>query len=197
MDFTWLVSTLESWGLWGIFFMYAAEAMALPWPIEVPLWLSGAMLHAGVTGYWQVVLATWSGTSAGNLLAFLIARLGGRPLLITLSRRLHLQGQVNRMQGWIERYGIGAVVVTRWINWGFGISLWLAGFSRIPPGRAVAAMILNNALWACMWVLLGRELVGVLRHVGLPDWLVLVPGAVLLVVWVTWQILHRYRVEEG
>lgn len=179
---------LASWGLWGIGVMYGLEAMAFPWPIEVPLWLSGRMLEEGTAGYWELVLVTWLGTSLGNALAFALARLGGRPLVESLSRRLRLQDQAARVEGWIDRYGIGAVVITRWVNWGFGLSLWLAGFSRLSPGRALGAMLLNNALWACAWVELGRRLIAALSLAGLPSWLVLLPGVIFLLAWGAWRL---------
>jgi membrane-associated protein len=177
-----MTALLSHWGVWGIGIMYLLEGLAVPWPIEIPLWISGRMLVEGSAGYWQLVWFTWLGTSVGNLVAFTIARRGGRPLLLFLSSRLHMDDEVQRLQGWIDRYGLMAVVFTRWINWGFGLTLWLTGFSRLPPGRTLGLMVLNNALWACAFVALGRILVGALHLAGLPGWLVLVPGVIILMV---------------
>ena len=193
-----MTDVISGWGLWGIAAMYALEALGVPWPIEIPLWLSGQILQQGANGYWQLVLVTWLGTSSGNLLAFTLARLGGRRLLATMSDRLHIQDQVNRAQSRIDRYGIGAVVVTRWINWGFALSLWLVGFSKIPPGRTIAVILINNALWASAWVELGQRVAGVLNLAGLPSWLMLVPGGIFLVSWGVWLLWRKHTAQlEG
>lgn len=176
--------------------MYVLEGMAAPLPIEIPLWLSGHLLNQGVAGYWDLVLATWGGTTLGNVLAFTIGRMGGRPLLLFLSSRLRMEEQVQRFQGWIERYGLGTVLVTRWINWGFGLSLWMVGFSEMPAGRSLAVMTMNNLLWSCAWVALGRVVVRALYHVGLPGWFMLVPGTIMLVGLGVWRLYQRRRVNQ-
>ncbi|MGE5675907.1 MAG: DedA family protein [Mycobacterium leprae] len=188
---------LSHLGHWGLAAMYGMEAIGLPLPIEIPLWLSGQWIHTGTAIYWEMVFFTWLGSSAGNLTAFLIARLGGRPLLEALAHRLRMQAQVQRMQGWIDRYGLWAVVFCRWINWGYALSLWLTGFARLPASQTLSVVLLNTAIWSMAWVALGRTLVGALHIAGLPGWFMLVPGAVMLVIMSLWRLWPKKRMTEG
>lgn len=190
-----MIATFSRWGLLGIAMMYALEAI-VPIPIEIPFWLSGQMLQQGAPRYWQLVLVTWLGTSVGNVLAFAVARMGGRPLLMKLMDWLHIQDEVSRLQRWIDRYGLGVVAMTRWINWGFGLSVWLTGFSRIPSWQALIVMLINNAFWSVAWVGLARIIVGALYLASLPNWLVLVPGVVLLTMWGMLRMWRNQRTSK-
>lgn len=177
--------------------MYLLEGMAVPWPIEIPLWLCGHLLHRGVVTYWHAVLFTWAATSLGNLIAFVVARQGGRPLLQWVAQRFGMQAEVQRAEGWMTRYGLGTIIFTRWINWCFGLSLWLVGFSDISPARALLTMLINNALWAVAWVALGLGLARGLSHVGLPGWFILIPGGVILVGLGAWRLIRKLRPQEA
>jgi membrane protein DedA with SNARE-associated domain len=187
---------MAHWGIWGICLMYVLEGMAAPWPIEVPLWLTGDMLHHGQAGYWELVFVTWLGASLGNLIAFVVARLGGRSLLIALTNRFHLQKQVDRVQGWVRRFGLATVVFTRWTNWGFGLALWLMGFSDVSPYVVIPTMLINTAIWACAWVAFANLVVGGLVRAGLPGWFTLVPGAAVLAVMGIWQLVRRMFAQK-
>ena len=188
---------MAHWGVWGIILMYTMEGMAIPWPIEIPLWLSGDMLHHGQASYWGLVLATWFGSSLGNVIAFLLARWTGRPLLLSIASRFHMLARVEKGQEWVDRFGLGAVIFTRWINWGFGLALWLTGFSELTPRQVLPAMLINTAIWSCAWVALGKVVIRGLDHVGLPGWYMLIPGAVMLVSMGSWQLWRKYRAVEG
>jgi membrane-associated protein len=191
-----MISSIASWGLFGIALVYALEALGVPVPIEVPLWISGQMIKEGQSSYWQLVMVTWAGTVLGNLLAFSLARLVGERLLAFVSTRLRMKDQVERVQSWVDRYGLGAVLLTRWINWGYAPSIWLAGVSRQPPVRTLGAVIINCLLWSCAWVLLGRTLIGTMSGAGWPTWILLLPPVLSvsgLAAWRLIKIMKRRR----
>lgn len=113
---------IGKWGLSGLALMYGLESMAVPVPIEFPFVLSGLLLHADGHRYVVLVLVTWLTSSAGNMAAFALARRSGRHLWPRMGRFL-APALILRFEKWVNRYGIAAVVFTRWINWGFGISI--------------------------------------------------------------------------
>lgn len=173
--------------------MYTLEAVGLPLPIEIPLLLSGRMVLGGQAGLPLLAATTWAGTSVGNLISYFLARRLGRPLLMRAAGRLGMERQILRMEGWLDRYGLLAIVVTRWINWGFALSLWAAGLSGIDPRRAFRTMLLNNLVWSIAWAMLGRTVAGMLHTNGLPAWWVLAPGLLLLSVGLIWRGYRRIR----
>lgn len=184
-------------GVWGLALMYIAEAMGAPWPVEIPLWLSGHLALKGVVGFVPLVLITWLSTSVGNVAAFWLARVGGRPLLDRLARSLRLEHEVQRAEGWLARYGLWAVVGARWINFGFGITLWVVGFARTNVRRTLGVVLVNNLLWAGAWVLLSRLLVRRLGEVGLPGWVLLLPAVLVVLGLAVWRAIRKRSSVTG
>lgn len=177
--------------------MYLLEAMGVPWPVEIPLWLSGRLSLQGSTGFVTLVLVTWAATSLGNLAAFWLARLGGRLLLDRLTGRLAIREHLKRIERWLHRYGLWAAVGARWLNFGFGLSLWVLGFSGVAPRRVLPVMLTNNLLWACAWVCASRLLVRWMGATGAPDWLLLAPPASVVVGACLWRLLRERRVAAA
>jgi membrane protein DedA with SNARE-associated domain len=184
---------LTNWGLLGIALVYALEAFGVPVPIEIPLWLSGQMMHQGLASYPTVVMYTWGGTLLGNALAFSLARSVGDRLLSYLSTRLGMKAQAEKVHRWVDRYGLGAVLLTRWINWGYAPSLWLAGVSGLPVSRTLTAIAINTGLWSCAWVFVGRTLIGGMSGAGLPSWLLLLPPIISVSGLATWRLIRTLQ----
>lgn len=170
-----MLATLSHWGLLGIAAMYFLEAGGFPWPIEIPFWLTGEALHAGAHTYSELVVFTWLGAVIGNTFALILSRVGGRWFLRFLKRE-RFQDQIGRTREWVRRYGLGALVITRWTNWGIAPTLWLMGLAPVPLGRAILVAAANDLAWAFVWVWLAQILIHAAHGVGLPGWLVVVPG---------------------
>lgn len=175
-----MMAWLQQWGVVGLAVMYTLEAMAVPFPIEIPLIISGFLLVSGAHGFLLLLLITWGATTLGNLLTFWIARTRLRTLWLRISRRFLDPALVQRADRMVHRYGVGAVVFTRWINWGFGLTLWMTGLSSAPARRFVPAVLINNLLWAAFWVWLGGMLARGMVAFRLPWWAVLIVPAVFL-----------------
>lgn len=184
---------LQRGGALGLALMYLVSAMGIPLPVEIPLFLSGKMVHHGIADLIPVALLAWFFTSLGSVLAFMLARLGGRPLLHRLSRGLDIEEHVLRLEDRIRRYGLWAIVVTRWANWAVGLTLWATGFSDLPARRVLAVMLVNTAIWALAWVQLGRLAVRWLHVVGLHEKFFLIPLAVILVAVAVWRRARHSR----
>lgn len=162
------VAHVAAWGLWGLAALFLLEGLGLPLPAEIPLVLSGGLAHAGRYPFWTLVSVAWGATVAGNVLGYGAGYLGGRPLVERLAAWAGMsEERLERMEAWVRRHGMKIVFFTRWINWGFGQSLWLAGISRVPPTRFVPFMLALNFCWAVVWVWFGSLIARWLDHLGL------------------------------
>ncbi len=161
---------VEKWGLASLGVVYVMEGMGIPIPVEIPFVLSSAMVKAGRYPIALVVLLTWLTTVVGNVAGYTFGYLGGRPLVMRL---LHLfrvsPARLEQAERWFGRYGVRLVFLTRWINWGFGQSLWLTGIARVPMRRFLPWMIVNDLLWAAAWVYLGGFLAGIITRLHMAD----------------------------
>lgn len=158
---------LAAWGLWGLGLLFILEGMGLPLPAEIPFLLAGALARAGQQPFWTLVMVAWGTTVIGNLVGYGAGYLGGRPLVERLTHWAGMSPErFDKYEGWVRRHGLKVLFFTRWINWGFGQSLWLAGISRLPLRRFVPFMLAINFIWAVVWVWAGALLAHGLQRLG-------------------------------
>ncbi len=178
-----MLTTLEHWGIWGSALMYFFESMAAPVPIEVPFVLNGQALFSRPDLFWFVVFTTWMASCLGNVVAFSVARKLGRGPVEALARRFGIGTErIDSAADWFRRRGVVAVVVTRWINWGYGISLWAAGFSGAPTLLYLGTVTVNTFIWSIWWTWASMEATRSVVWLGLPPWAVAAPAALVAVV---------------
>ncbi|MGE5673186.1 MAG: DedA family protein [Mycobacterium leprae] len=153
-------------GVWGIGLLFGLEGMGLPLPAEIPLLLAGALIRSGERSFWTLLLVAWSATVFGNLVGYGAGYLGGRPLLDWVARKLQVSAdKLAKYEQWIGQHGLKVLFATRWVNWGFGQSLWVVGINRISPKRFLTFTVVLNLLWAMVWLYLGSLLFGWISHV--------------------------------
>jgi membrane protein DedA with SNARE-associated domain len=132
----------DAWQLTGIFF--------LTWLSEDAAVLGAAVAAAsGSLPARPCFLACFGGLWSGDILLFLIARYGGRPL----AERFFLRGSrwsasMEKSEAWFRRRGILALVISRFIP-GLRLTTFLAaGFLRMNTLLFTLVTGLMAALWA-------------------------------------------------
>lgn len=175
------LALLETWGLWGAVAVLFLEGMGLPFPVEAAFLGVGLLLRNGTVQAWHVIAVCWLGALAGNLVGYIAAVWGGRPVLERLTRLFRVRPErLRRLELWVQRNGMTALLITRLTHWGFAPALWLAGMMRLPWRSVVAVMIVGDLIWVTAWVLLGSSLLSTNPlHVGVAL-LALAVAAVLL-----------------
>lgn len=186
------VSHLAALGLWGVGLLFVIEGAGLPLPAEIPFVLSGALAHAGRYPFWLLVLLAWVTTVIGNFAGYGVGYLGGRRLVERLSAWAGVSAsRLERAETWFHRHGLRLLFFTRWINWGFGQSLWLAGLARVPLRRFAPFMLVLNLAWAILWIGLGVSLAGLLGRLGVGRGGLVLAVLIAVAVVVGTYLLHR------
>lgn len=95
----------------------------IPFPSELVTFANG-VLYGPV---WGTVLS-WAGALLGAQLAFFITRLGGRPAAERFVPARHL----DRFDAWVDRYGVGALLIARLLPIvSFNLLNYAAGLTRV------------------------------------------------------------------
>lgn len=177
----------------------------LPVPSEVVLPLAGLVVVRGVgeplTGtswaYWPAVGAAVVGATAGSLLLYAIARVGGRPLLERYGRYLLIDARdLDTADRWFARYGDAVVFFARVVPIMRSIISIPAGVARMPVWRFLLFSALGTVPWCMLLIWLGMtfgerwpEISALLQPFQSVAYaLILVAGALFL-----WRQLHRRR----
>lgn len=101
-----IVEALLTWGPYGLFLLAVLDSIGLPIVGGVDGLLIAIATNKPDQAYWAAICAV-TGSLAGSLILFVIARKGGEVLLMK-----HVSGRVGaRMHTWFQRYGLATVFV--------------------------------------------------------------------------------------
>jgi len=143
----WL-ATLPAWGLYlAIGFAAAIENVFPPLPSDMVVAFGSFITARGNGSALGAFLSTWVGSVAGAMLMYYAGRRFGAELLAR--RLLKSQGDEARarLHRLFDRWGLGAIVVSRFLPGVRAIVPPFAGALRIPPLRALLAMAIPSAVW--------------------------------------------------
>ena len=180
----------------------------LPIPSEVVLPLAGLAVGRGVSepltgnswAYWPAVAAAVIGTTAGSLLLYTIARVGGRPLLDRYGRYFLIDGEdLDLADRWFARYGDAAVLLARVVPIVRSIISIPAGVARMPVWRFLLFSALGTIPWCMLLIWLGLtlgerwpEISALLRPFEYVAYALLIAAAALFL----WRQLRRRRLTN-
>ena len=102
-----LESAIQSHGSMGLMFVMIIQTIIAPIPSEAMLMFAGAI---GIKLF-DIVIFGGLGLIIGSVIAFYIARMGGKPIIVKLIG----EKWINRVDKWVEKNGVKAIIFTRLI----------------------------------------------------------------------------------
>ena len=155
------LTLLQHWHYAGLFLALFAEEAGIPLPLPGDLFIA-AMGAAGRAGHASFVVTTVVVVIAalcGSALLFETSRRLGQPFLLRIGRRFGFDAdRAAKVERWLKRRGVGAIVVGRLIP-GLRIVVTVAagalgvGRAQFLSGTAIAAL-----LWSTIYYWLGYAL---------------------------------------
>ena len=157
----WLLALVPQYGLWLLAATTFLSCLALPFPASILMLTAGGFAAAGDLVLWQAFAAAAAGGIAGDQLGYWAGRGFGAAVLSRLRKdagRDKLMAKADRL---MERKGLVAVFLTRWLLSPLGpyVNL-IAGSTRYGWGRFTAAGVAGEAVWAGLYVGTGYGFAG-------------------------------------
>ncbi len=181
-------------GLFGVFFGMVLESAYIPVPSEIILPYAGYLAATGRTSLLAAMFAGLFGGIAGATIGYLLARIGGRPLVERYGRYVGLRRhEIERADAWFRRHGDGAVFFGRLLP---GIRTYIslpAGIADMPFRRFIAFTILGALPWTVLFTYIGYQLKTNYRHLGPISHYFLAIVLILFIVWVVLVWRRRGR----
>ena len=191
----WLDALAAQIGIWALYVAAFLESAGFPLPYEAIFLAFGVLVEAGEAALLPGLGGLFAASTLGNVAGYVAGRGFGRRLLPWLVRRSPGLRQLWRSRrDALRNHTSTALVSLRWLGFGFGPAVWLAGLQRMAFARFLATMVAVNAVWVGVWGLLARKIV---------DWLASLrsPTAALVALVATVLILlavrHRFRSRRG
>jgi len=174
-----------------VFLILFAEAVAIPSPDELALFLAGLAVGRGEMNWFATVGASALGALCGAVVSYALARRLGRPLILHHGRRVGLtEERLRSVEGFLEGRGHWAPFLGRLVT---GVRLvigYASGLFGIDPRTFVAFSAAGAVTWSIIDVsvgaLIGDRLPAILATVRahlVPAIAVAVLVAAVLVLW--------------
>jgi membrane protein DedA with SNARE-associated domain len=157
----WLLALVPQYGLWLLAATTFCSCLALPFPASILMMTAGGFVAAGDLALLPTFAAAAAGGIAGDQLGFWAGRKLGTPLLTRLRRDPARDKLLARAVKMLERRGILAVFLTRWLFSPLGPWVNLTtGSTGFPWHRFTSAGILGEAVWSGLYVGMGYAFAG-------------------------------------
>ena len=168
-----LTPIIQSYGSWGLMLVMVVQTIIAPIPSEAMIVFAAAI---GIV-LWKVIAFGGIGTFIGSIIAFWIARKGGRPIVMKLLG----DEWVENLDGWVNEHGKTGIFVTRLIpiipfdliSYITGITLLsfedylIATLLGIFPRMLILALIGSTTGFVLRWIGVGLEITIILGTLGL------------------------------
>ena len=157
----WLLALVPQYGLWLLAATTFLSCLALPFPASILMLTAGGFAAAGDLVLWQAFAAAAAGGIAGDQLGYWAGRGFGATVLSRLRRDPARDKLMAKADGMMERKGLVAVFLTRWLLSPLGpyVNL-IAGSTRYGWGRFTLAGVAGEAVWAGLYVGTGYGFAG-------------------------------------
>lgn len=157
----WLLGLVPQYGLWLLAATTFLSCLALPFPASILMMTAGGFVAAGDLALLPTFAAAAAGGIAGDQLGFWAGRRVGAPLLTRLRRDPARDKLLARAVRMMDRRGIIAVFLTRWLFSPLGPWVNLtAGSTGYRWHRFTVAGVAGEAVWSGLYVGMGYGFAG-------------------------------------
>lgn len=151
-----LLSTVGSWGLVGIFLLMAVESSFIPFPSEVVMIPAGYLAFQGQINIFAAILAGTAGSVVGAWVNYWLALHLGRPAMHRLGRRFLVSERTMTMvEVYFAKHGGITTFVGRLLPAVRQLISIPAGLARMPFWRFTGLTALGAGIWVTILTLLG------------------------------------------
>ena len=144
----WAGDLLAELGYAGLVVLMAVEHVFPPIPSELVLPLAGFEVGRGNLDLGWALAASTAGSVIGASVLYLLARRGGRPLVLRLRRLLRVDEQdLDRAERRFRRHSAWMVLLGRMIPGVRSLVSLPPGLLRMPFGRYLALTLTGSLVW--------------------------------------------------
>jgi membrane protein DedA with SNARE-associated domain len=186
---------VTSGGIFVVFALMLLNSCGLPFPSEVIMPVAGVLAATGHFNIVTVIVAGILGSLVGALIAYVLARRFGRPLLLGPGRRIGISAShLDLADRWFARFGLPTVFFGRMLPVICTYISFPAGLAKVPPVWFGVLSLLGSTVWVTFLALVGYGVGANYTKVAGPIGKVAIGIAALVVIaLVAWYVRGRRR----
>lgn len=153
----WMNGLFEQYGYFLLFFGLFAESLALPFPGELAMALSGHMAYLGKSDLLLAMLYSFLGATIGTMLTYALGRKLGRPFFETYGKYVFLSRErIDKLADWFGKYGSKLLLVSYFVPGLRHFTGYVSGIMRIRLGTFLLFNHISAFVWVIAYVTIGR-----------------------------------------
>jgi len=186
-----IVEIVGQMGYIGIFIMMFLESTFFPFPSEVAMIPAGYLASQGSMNLYLVILIGVSGSLAGALFNYYLAKHYGRRVVIRFGRYFFFdEAKLEKMERFFYKHGSFSTLTSRLIP---GIRQFIslpAGLSKMPISAFVIYTTIGAGIWVIILALLGyligqnQELINEYLHQIISITLIIIIISTAFYIWI-------------
>ena len=150
------LSTISTFGYYGIFFLMMLESMVLPVPSELVMPFAGFLIEKGSFTFLFVILASTLGSITGSLIFYYIGKTGGHHLVEKYGKYVLINHEdVKKTEEWFNKRGELTIFFGRLIPVIRHLISLIAGIGKMNVKKFTLYTIIGAALWNAILTYLG------------------------------------------
>lgn len=154
-----IVQTIDTLGYAGIFVLMALESSGIPIPSELIMPFAGFLVEDGKMNFIIVTLMGTFGNLGGSLVAFGIAKKGGRPLIEKYGKYILISGKdLDMADRWFQKRGNLTVFLGRLLPVVRTYISFPAGLAQMDWKRFSVYTFLGALPWCALFTYLGMKM---------------------------------------
>jgi membrane protein DedA with SNARE-associated domain len=145
----------HEYGYWSVFLGIMLENLGIPIPGETITIAGGFLAGSKELNYWFVLGSAIAGASLGGNFGYLIGRLGGWPLLLSIGKIFRVKEEkLEQLRAEFSDHGGKTVFVGRFVALLRIFASPLAGIARMPYLKFMLYNVTGASAWAFIMVTL-------------------------------------------
>ena len=140
--------------LTALFFAFL-ENVFPPSPSDTVILFTGALCSFGNARLPELLIAATLGSSLGFAFMFWLGNKYGKKIIESGKFKILNPRNIEKANDWLEKYGYYAVALNRFLSGTRGVVSFIAGMSKMKPGKTVALAALSAAVWNLILICAG------------------------------------------
>ncbi|GGD93101.1 DedA family protein [Paenibacillus nasutitermitis] len=162
----WITQLFEQYGYLVLFFGLFTESIALPFPGELAMAVSG---HISVVGNFHlgwILLCAFLGATIGTTLTYYVGRKLGTPFFEKYGKYFFLTpSRLAKITIWFDKYGTKLLLVSYFIPGLRHFTGYVSGALRIPVRTFFLYNHFSALIWVTVYVMIGKLFGNEIEHI--------------------------------
>jgi membrane protein DedA with SNARE-associated domain len=152
----WISDLFVQYGYLVLFLGLFAESLALPFPGELAMAISGHMAAQGSFKLAFIVLYSYSGAIIGTLLTYYLGYKQGAPFFVKYGKFFFMnQERLTKLTRWFDKYGNKIILVSYFIPGLRHFTGYISGILKVRLRTLLFFNCIGGFLWVLTYVMLG------------------------------------------